>query len=76
METIDDVFEAFGGTRKTADALSVKPSTASEMRRRASIPVKYWPQLIQAAKVNHIRGLSNDSLVRLHTGPYNERQHL
>ena len=68
METIDDVFEAFGGTSKTANILAVKQSTASEMRRRASIPVKYWPKLIKAAKASHIRGLSNDSLARLHTG--------
>lgn len=65
METISDIFDRFGGVAATAAVLSVKVSTASEMKRRASIPVKYWPALIAEAKYRRIK-LTNDMLAIMH----------
>jgi hypothetical protein len=45
------VFALFGSNVKLAEALNVGPSTVSEMKRRNSIPVEYWPALIEAAKL-------------------------
>ncbi len=58
---------AFGGSGKVALALGVKPSAASEMRRRKSIPVKYWPRLIAACRSRKIRGVTAEALVAMHS---------
>lgn len=44
------VFALFGSNVKLAEALTVGPSTVSEMKRRNSIPVEYWPALVEAAR--------------------------
>lgn len=48
MDSVDDIFEYFGGPAKVARHLGVGPSTASEMRRRQSIPVEHWDMLLVA----------------------------
>lgn len=65
MKTINELYEKFGGSGAVAKAIQVKPSAASEMRRRKSIPVKYWPSLIEQATASGL-SLTNDILVRLH----------
>ncbi|WP_420703535.1 carph-isopro domain-containing protein [Brucella intermedia] len=65
MEHVDDIFEKFGGTMAFARAIEIKPSAASEMRRRKSIPVRYWPRLIGVAFEKDIV-LTNDMLVNMH----------
>lgn len=66
MNTVEDVFLGFGGTSAFAGALGLNLSTASEMRRRNSIPVRYWPKLVTAALEREVRGVDNDSLVKMH----------
>lgn len=68
MYTVPDIFHAFGGPGEISKAISVKPSTASEMKRRKSIPVRYWPDLVASAKRRGIRGISYETLVQLHSG--------
>lgn len=65
MNSVDDIFKQFGGTGAVARALEVKPSAASEMRRRSSIPVRYWHRLIEAAENKHLP-LDSEALIRLH----------
>lgn len=50
METVSDIFDEFGGNAAVGRILCVNPSTASEMKRRESIPVEYWPALVDEAK--------------------------
>jgi hypothetical protein len=50
ISNISDVFNIFPTNVRMADALGVGPSTVSEMKRRGSIPVEYWPVLVDAAK--------------------------
>ena len=50
MKTISDIFNVFGGPAAVARVLNVGQSTASEMKRRESIPVEYWPDLVDEAK--------------------------
>lgn len=50
MLDIEHIFTALGGTSAVARILSVGQSTASEMRRRRSIQVKYWRPLVAAAE--------------------------
>jgi hypothetical protein len=68
MQTVDDVFKKFGGPTALADAVGIKISAASEMRRRNSIPVRYWPRLVDAARARRIQ-LTYDHLVSMHSTP-------
>jgi hypothetical protein len=45
INTIDDVFAALGGVTSVARSLNVNYSTASEMKRRKSIPSHRWVEL-------------------------------
>lgn len=67
MNTVEDVFTAFEGTSNFADALSLGLSTASEMRRRGSIPVRYWPRLVDEAAKRKIASITYDRLVAIHS---------
>ncbi len=68
MQSIEAIFDKLGGTGKAAAAINVKPTAASEMKRRKSIPVKYWDRVIAACKKQNIRGISYETLVKLHSG--------
>lgn len=67
MQSIEAIFDKLGGTGKAAAAINVKPTAASEMKRRKSIPVKYWDRVIAACKQKNIKGISYETLVRLHS---------
>lgn len=62
MKTVSDIFEALGGNAAVGRALGVNPSTASEMKRRESIPVEYWPLLVEAAKMKDRQDINFESL--------------
>ena len=42
---------------------------ASAIKRRNSIPVKFWPKVLDGAKERGIRGVNYDVLVDLHQRP-------
>lgn len=66
MNTVNDIFQGLGGTGAVAKGIGVGHSTASEMRRRNSIPVKYWPDLVEYAQSVGNQQIDNDLLVRIH----------
>jgi len=65
MESVETIFTELGGTSDVARRLNVGQSTASEMRRRGSIPVQYWPDLVALA-ADQGKPLSYDKLVEIH----------
>ena len=66
MQTIPAIFDALNGPAEVARLLGVKTSTASEMKRRKVIAVKYWPKLVKICKSEGVRGVNYDVLVALH----------
>ena len=48
MQNVTDIFDKLGGAAGVSRILDCQRSTASEMKRRGSIPVRYWPRLIEA----------------------------
>lgn len=44
------IIEELGGISAVATAIGKRYSTASEMKRSRSIPVRYWPTLIERAR--------------------------
>lgn len=67
MNSVPLIFDALGGPARVAAALSVKPSAASEMKRRKSIPVKYWPKLVAACAAEGVEGVNYERLVKIHS---------
>lgn len=59
---LSSVFEVFKTNVRLAEILSVGPSTVSEMKRRNSIPVEYWPEIVAAAQA---QGDNNLTLERM-----------
>lgn len=66
MKTVSDIFNTLGGTSATARVMGVKQSAASEMKRRGSIPVRYWAALIEGARSKGVK-LNSDVLVEVHS---------
>lgn len=50
-----------------ARVLGVGFTTASEMKRRGSIPVKYWPKLVAACEAEGIETVTYERLVEIHS---------
>ena len=65
MNQIGDLFKRLGGNTKVGFAIGKGQTTVSEMKRRRSIPVRYWPLLIHAARENGLE-ISEADLVRIH----------
>lgn len=65
MQTLEDVFREFGGPSKVGQALGISTEHAAAMKRRKSIPPRYWAALVRVAKE---RGLpvSYDALAEIH----------
>jgi hypothetical protein len=66
MCSIADMIEKFGGNTSFAEVLGKRPSTVSEMKRRGSVPVEYWPRIVAAAQQLGMQGLSYEALVQMH----------
>ena len=77
MRTIDELFTVFGGPSKVGQAIGVSTEHAAAMKRRHSIPSRYWLSLVKAAEGRDI-GLSLENLARLNEqerpAPEQERQ--
>ena len=69
MHTIGDLIEKFGGSTKFAAIIGKNPSTASEMKRRGSIPVEYWPAVLSAARECGFKEVTIEKLMELHASP-------
>jgi hypothetical protein len=69
MDNVSDIFSALGGPSAVARILGVRPSTASEMKRRGSIPAEYWRDLVLAAERKGVRGIDAATLAEIHARP-------
>ncbi|RFC66481.1 hypothetical protein DYI37_03295 [Fulvimarina endophytica] len=65
MQTPSDIINSLGGNAAIARKLGISPSGVSEMKRRNSIPVKYWSGLIEIANEGG-HTLSADMLISAH----------
>ncbi len=66
METVADIFAALGGTSAVARLLGVNQSTASEMKRRGSIPNEYWVLLVSRASEHGVDTVTYELLAKIH----------
>ncbi len=68
MMTLSSIFDVFGGPAEVGRAIGVSTEHATTMRRRGSIPVRYWPSLLAEARDRSIT-LSEADLVAIHAAP-------
>lgn len=74
MRTVRDIIKALGGNTAVGRIIGKGPSTVSEMARRGTIAVDYWPALVTAAPDKELAerdgrepfALTNDMLVEAH----------
>lgn len=66
MQTIDELYEAFGGAAEIGRAIGKSTEHAAIMKRRGSIPVEYWLRLTEAARERGIPGVTCESLTVMH----------
>jgi hypothetical protein len=67
MKKVSDIFDAVGGPAQMARLLNLKPSTSTEMKRRQSIPARYWEPLVEGCKAAGIRGVNYSVLAAAHS---------
>lgn len=68
MKSVREIIDALGGPTEFGRicGFSKHPGArGSDMRKRSSIPVAYWPGVVEAAKARGI-AIDNDVLVRAH----------
>lgn len=66
MTTVNDIFSSCGGPAQVGRAIGKSTEHATAMRRRGSIPVAYWPALVEWAKAEGVEGVTHESLVLAH----------
>lgn len=66
MNTVAQIIDGLGGNAAVARRLGLGASTVSEMKRRNSIPVKYWHGVMAIAQQIGAPPLTEKDLVRAH----------
>lgn len=66
LDTVPGVIDALGGATKFAKIIGKGTSTASEMKRSRSIPVVYWPKIVEVAPGLGYPQLDSNLLMRVH----------
>lgn len=70
INTVDDVFDSLGGVTSVARSLNVNVSTASEMKRRKSIPSHHWIELALTEPVEGWPDVTLEILARVHAAEF------
>ena len=69
MISFAELIDRCGGPLKVADAFGISDSHARVMKTRNSIPVEYWPRLIDLAAAKGVDGVSFEALLALRSAP-------
>lgn len=69
MKSVADIIDALGGNAAVARSLDVPPSTISEIKRRNSLPSKYFRPIITLAEQKEVAWVTADFLADLHATP-------
>lgn len=69
MKTVADIIDALGGNAVVARFLDAKPSTISEIKRRNSLPPKFFRAIVTLAEQKGIDWVTADFLADLHAAP-------
>ncbi len=69
MKTVADLMDEWPEPKVATLArdLNVTTEHAAQFKRRNSIPVRYWPDLLAACKTHGIKGVDYKLLVAIHS---------
>ena len=72
MKSVSDIFEHFGGPKALADKIDkgVPFTTVASWESRGSIPISYWPRLIEISDGS----LSCEFLMNIHAARASEKR--
>ncbi len=65
MDSIESLFAQLGGPSEVGRIIGKSTEHAAAMKRRKSIPVRYWSKLMMASQQNGV-DLNADRLTKLH----------
>lgn len=69
---VDLIFSRFKTAKALGEAIGRSANRAAEMRQRQSIPVRYWPALIEAAQERGFTDITYESLAMAHASKATE----
>jgi hypothetical protein len=67
MMTVDDIFHLLGGPAEVGRIIGKSTEHAASMRRRGSVPVRYWAAILDASTQRNVREITHAALVAAHT---------
>lgn len=67
MMTVDDIFHLLGGPAEVGRIIGKSTEHAASMRRRGSVPVRYWAAIIDASAQRNVSEITHAALVAAHT---------
>ena len=65
MDNVASLIESLGGNASFGDMVGIPASHVRVMKRRGSIPVRYWSKVIEGAKSTG-EPISYEKLVQIH----------
>lgn len=66
IRTATQIINALGGNAIVARRIGRTPSAVSEMKRRGTIPVRYWSEIASLAGESGLKGITVQKLATLH----------
>lgn len=72
MQNVADIFAAFDGPAKLGRAIGVRTEHATAMKRRGSIPARYWLRLVKAARDEGRADITLEVLARVHAARFED----
>lgn len=66
-QNVAELVDRLGGTGIVAKALRVKPGRVSAWKRRDRVNSDYWAGLVALARDRRVRGVTLETISRLHT---------
>ena len=65
MQSFSEIIDSFGGQADFANILGTTQQNVSQMRKRNSIPSRFWPATVRAATERGIEGINYEMLATL-----------
>lgn len=66
MATVASIFDALKGPAEVGRIIGVTTEHAASMRRRGSIPVRYWPAILESVARFTPPPVTNEALIEAH----------
>lgn len=73
MMSIAEIVALWTSPEALANSIGAKADTVRKWRARGSIPIRWWPQIVSAARRAGIKGVSLETLAKAHLASATDR---